>query len=92
MELGGGRGQRGVGRKTGTRSGSWRRARCKGRTRGHEGHFTCALHTGKVTWLDLASHIGQIGKILSSNRRRWQKISFVWKDGKRVGTNCKDSK
>ena len=92
MELGGGRGQRGVGRKTGTRSGSWRRARCKGRTRGHECHFTCALHTGKVTWLDLACHVGEIGKILVSATERWQNISVIWKDGKRAGAIRKDNK
>ena len=50
-----------MGRKTVTGSGSWRRRGIK-EGLGHKGHFTCALQAGKVTWLDLASHVGQIGK------------------------------
>jgi hypothetical protein len=45
-----------------------------------------------VTWLDLACHIGEIGKILVSATERWQNISVIWKDGKRAGAIRKDSK
>ena len=62
------------------------------REQGHWSHLACALHAGKVIWLELACHVGQNDKILASGRGLWQKISFVWKDGKRVGAIRKDNK
>ena len=41
---------------------------------------------------DLVRHVGQNGKTLASGRRRWQKIRFVWKNGKRAGANRKSGK
>ena len=59
---------------------------------GHGGHFACALHAGKLTWLDLARYVSEIGKRLASGRERWQTIRFHFKDGKRAGAICKDGK
>ena len=59
---------------------------------GHECLFVCALHVGELIWLELVCYVGKIGKILASSSGQWQKISFVWKDGKRVGAIRKDDK